>query len=114
MSGGVGSSGRGGGGRQSRRKSGRGFPEAGQLLLTGEDLGAELSDARLQVVAQGLRADGALVGGRRPLKEDCGVGRPASFQAVLEASLRSLISTQVGPKGASCPREPSRGGWRAR
>ena len=83
--------GRSGGSQQSRRRGSRECPEASQLLLTGEDLGAELSDARLQVVAQGLRADGALVGGRRPLKEDCGVGRPASFKALLEASLQPSV-----------------------
>ena len=83
--------GRSGGSQQSRRRGSRECPEASQLLLTGEDLGVELGDARLQVVAQGLRADGALVGGRRPLKEDCGVGRPASFQAVLEASLQPSV-----------------------
>ena len=99
-----------GGSRQSRRGGGRECPEASQLLLTGEDLGAELSDARLQVVAQGLRADGALVGGRRPLKEDCGVGRPASFKALLEASLQpgvvglgNCVAQKVGvvPSSAS-------------
>ena len=102
--------GRSGGSQQSRRRGSRECPEASQLLLTGEDLGAELSDARLQVVAQGLRADGALVGGRRPLKEDCGVGRPASFKALLEASLQpgvvglgNCVAQKVGvvPSSAS-------------
>ena len=104
------SRGGGGDGRQSRRRGSRGCPEAGQLLLTGEDLGAELGDAGLQVVAQVLRADGALVGGRRPLKEDFGVGRPASFKALLEASLQpgvvglgNCVAQKVGvvPSSAS-------------
>jgi hypothetical protein len=83
--------GRSGGSQQSRRRGSRERPEASQLLLTGEDLGAELSDAGLQVVAQGLLAGGVLVGGGRPLKEDCGVGHQASFKALLEASLQPSV-----------------------
>ena len=83
--------GRSGGRQQSRRRGSRECPEASQLLLAGEDLGVELGDARLQVVAQGLRAYGALVSGRRPLKEGCGVGLPASLQALLEASLQPSV-----------------------
>ena len=83
--------GRGGGDWQSRRRGSRGCPEAGQLLLTGEDLGAELGDARLQVVTQGLLAGGVLVGGGRPLEEGCGVGHQASFKALLVASLQPSV-----------------------
>jgi hypothetical protein len=102
--------GRGGDGRRGRGRGGLGRPEARQLFLTGEDLGAKLGDARLQVVAQGLLAGGLSVCGGRPLKDGGGFGCQASFDALLEASLQpSVLSVgecvpqKIGvvPSGAS-------------
>ena len=65
------SRGRGGGGRRGGERGLPGGTKQGQLLLTGEEVGPEIGDARLQVVAQGLFASGVGGGGGRPLEESC-------------------------------------------